>query len=230
MIARNPAFDERPYTVRGVRFALEGEGARAGSAGVYLVFSGCNLQCSIPAEGFNCLVDFQHGEKRSVEEILELVRHADRSPKGCGWVVATGGEPTIQFDQRLRDALRGAGYRVAIETNGTRAFKASVDYVVVSPKPRHPCILQHANECRVVLRAGQNPDEAQLAMASRSSILFVSPAARAPDAARIREWNSEPKRYADVVDEDAVAWCLDFVSQNPRFRFSFQSDKVHGAR
>jgi 7-carboxy-7-deazaguanine synthase len=109
---------------------LQGEGAHAGSACVFLRFAVCNLACSW------CDTDFAaEGARRLdaaaiVDTLLALDVHGSRL------VIVTGGEPTLQWDAALGAALRAAGFRVHMESNGTRAPAAPVDWLTVSPKPQ----------------------------------------------------------------------------------------------
>ena len=115
---------------------LQGEGAHAGRACVFLRFAACNLACTW------CDTDFDpHGASRLaandiVARLLELDRNASRL------VIVTGGEPTLQYDRELADALHAAGFAVHMESNGTRVVAGAVDWLTVSPKPQfHPASL-----------------------------------------------------------------------------------------
>ena len=105
---------------------LQGEGAHAGRPCVFLRFAACNLSCpwcdtDFAAEG---AVKLTAGE--IVAKLVELDLH------GARMVVVTGGEPTLQWDQELADALRAAGFRTHMETNGTHVPAAPVDWLTVS--------------------------------------------------------------------------------------------------
>jgi 7-carboxy-7-deazaguanine synthase len=109
---------------------LQGEGAHAGRPCVFLRFAACNLACTwcdtdFTAEGADRLETAQ-----IVARLIELDVHDSRM------VVVTGGEPTLQWDAALADALRAAGFRVHMESNGTRGPAAPVDWLTVSPKPQ----------------------------------------------------------------------------------------------
>lgn len=123
---------------------LQGEGAHAGRPCVFLRFAACNLSCTW------CDTDFapEGAVRMTADEIvarlLELDRHRARM------VVVTGGEPTLQWDAPLADALHGAGFRIHMESNGTRPLGAPVDWLTVSPKPQfHPGSITLANELPV---------------------------------------------------------------------------------
>jgi len=109
---------------------LQGEGAHAGRACVFLRFAACNLACTW------CDTDFAaEGARRLdidaiVAELRALDRHASRM------VVVTGGEPTLQWDAPLATAIAAAGFRAHMESNGTHALAAPVDWLTISPKPQ----------------------------------------------------------------------------------------------
>ncbi|HTJ40522.1 MAG TPA: 7-carboxy-7-deazaguanine synthase QueE [Kofleriaceae bacterium] len=139
---------------------IQGEGAHAGRACVFLRFAVCNLACTW------CDTDFrpEGARKLSAEQIVaELV---DRDVHRSRLVIVTGGEPTLQWDAPLASALRDAGFRVHMESNGTRAPAAPVDWLTVSPKPqfhdgRFHLATVPASECKVVV--DDSVDEAVLA-------------------------------------------------------------------
>jgi 7-carboxy-7-deazaguanine synthase len=109
---------------------LQGEGAHAGTPCVFLRFAVCNLSCTW------CDTDFAAEGARRLDAatIVETLRALD--VHGSRLVVVTGGEPTLQWDDELAEALRAAGFRVHMESNGTRMPAAPVDWLTVSPKPR----------------------------------------------------------------------------------------------
>jgi len=125
------------YGIREVFATLQGEGAQAGSPAVFLRFAGCNLGYDVCPW---CDTDWVKAHYlEDVEGTLALVAAA--AGEGFGGekpgllLVATGGEPSLQLDQPLSDALRARGYRVSMESNGARPVDRSlVDWLTVSPK------------------------------------------------------------------------------------------------
>lgn len=109
---------------------LQGEGAHAGRPCVFLRFAVCNLACSW------CDTDFAAAGARRLDaaaiarELVARDRHRSRL------VIVTGGEPALQWDHELALAVRGAGFTVHMESNGTRPLAAPVDWLTVSPKPQ----------------------------------------------------------------------------------------------
>ena len=125
------------YGIREVFPTLQGEGAQAGSPAVFLRFAGCNLGYDVCPWCDTDWVKAHHVE--DVEGTLALVGRAAAE----GFVgerpglllVATGGEPSLQLDRPLSDALRARGYRISMESNGARPVDRSlVDWLTISPK------------------------------------------------------------------------------------------------
>jgi 7-carboxy-7-deazaguanine synthase len=109
---------------------LQGEGAHAGSACVFLRFAACNLACTW------CDTDFaaQGAQKLSAQQIVERLQQLDSGHSNL--VIVTGGEPSLQWDRPLADAIANAGFRTHMESNGTHPLAAPVDWLTVSPKPQ----------------------------------------------------------------------------------------------
>ena len=112
------------YRVNEIFYSLQGEGRHTGRAAVFIRFSGCNLHCPF------CDTDFHHFTEMSLNELMSAIRQWNK----CGFAVLTGGEPSLQVDDALIDALHDEGYYVAMETNGTHVVPTTIDWVTVSPK------------------------------------------------------------------------------------------------
>ena len=202
---------ERRYLVKEMFGpTLQGEGAHAGRAVVFLRFAACNLACP------GCDTDFspEGAARMTAEEIVDKLRELDTSKTDR--VVVTGGEPTMQWDAPLAAAVRGAGFRVHMESNGTRAPQGPVDWLTISPKPQHhPASVSlvenlPADEIKVVI--DDTVDEAVLdnyAARWRCEHYFVQP------------WMDD--RY-----EHNLARTLQLIQKRPRWRLSVQLHKVVG--
>lgn len=168
----------KTYKINEIFYSVQGEGVRSGTANVFVRFSNCNLKCSDSDDngpdnnvGFNCDTEFESGVRMTAAEIVQAVK--DCSPF-CKWIVLTGGEPALQLDEDLCDALHyGPGYSLAIETNGTielpRAHQYrglsmtapilemyAIDWICVSPKSAEHTLRQlQAHEVKYVRNAGQ---------------------------------------------------------------------------
>ncbi|MBR3287037.1 MAG: radical SAM protein [Bacteroidales bacterium] len=131
----------RRYRINEIFFSLQGEGFHAGKPAVFVRFSGCNLACPF------CDTDFSVSREMTAEEIAQEVA-------GCGEpriIVLTGGEPALQVDESLLEALKKrVPVPIHIETNGTRLLPAGIDWVTCSPKQGSEVVLKQADEVKVV--------------------------------------------------------------------------------
>ena len=200
---------ERRYLVKEMFGpTLQGEGAHAGRAVVFLRFAACNLDCP------GCDTDFspEGAQRYAPEEIVARLKELDvgRTYR----LIVTGGEPTLQWDAPLAAAVRGAGFRVHMESNGTRVPAGPVDWLTISPKPQHhPASIAladnlHADEVKVVI--DDTVDEAVLdryAARWRCEHYFVQP------------WMDD--RY-----ERNLARTLALIHARPRWRLSLQIHKI----
>jgi 7-carboxy-7-deazaguanine synthase len=136
------------YTVKEIRYTLQGEGANVGRPAVLLRFSGCNLWSGREEDRETAICSFCDtdivgtdgpggGKYRTAEDLVSVVavmwpaRDAKQTRK---FVVCTGGEPSLQLDSALVDTFHRTGFEVAIETNGTVVSPPGVDWICVSPK------------------------------------------------------------------------------------------------
>lgn len=127
----------RTYGIREVFATLQGEGAQAGTPAVFLRFAGCNLGYDVCPWCDTDWVKARH--VLDLEGTLDLVRSTAEAGFGGErpglLLVATGGEPSLQLDRPLSEALRARGYRISMESNGSRPVDRSlVDWLTVSPK------------------------------------------------------------------------------------------------
>lgn len=192
----------KTYTVNEIFYSIQGEGMRAGTANVFIRFSGCNQTCTVESHGFDCDTEFVSGRKMTATEILEEAR---RIAPACEWVVLTGGEPGLQIDQELIDVLH-QHFLLAIETNGSIQLPDGIDWITVSPKVAEHAIRQMtASEVKYVRGYGQGLPKPAL----RASYYYLSPAFAGMD-----------------IDPEALAWCVQLVKENPRWQLSVQQHKA----
>ena len=163
------------YTVKEIFYTLQGEGMNAGTPAVFLRFAGCNLWSGREEDRATavckfCDTDFVGadgaggGKFENASSLADAV--AARWPGDVStnrFVVCTGGEPLLQLDTPLVDALHARGFRVAIETNGTLAPPAGVDWICMSPKAGTPLALTHGDELKLVYpQSGLAPEDVQV--------------------------------------------------------------------
>lgn len=208
------------YSVKEIYYTLQGEGAQAGRAAVFLRFAGCNLwtgreQDRATASCTFCDTDFvgtdgPGGGKFVTADALAIAVSA-RWPadfqRGKRLVICTGGEPLLQLDAPLIEALHAAGFEVAVETNGTQIAPAGLDWICVSPKAQAPLQLTAGDELKLVFPQATALPEQFESLAFQH--FFLQPM-DGPDAARNTKL--------------AVQYCLD----HPQWRLSVQTHKVAG--
>lgn len=151
------------FTVKEIYYTLQGEGANRGRPAVFLRFSGCNLWSGREADRPKaicrfCDTDFVGADREgggvygTADELVNVVESQwPASMNGTRrFVVCTGGEPMLQLDSVVVDALHRRGFEVAIETNGTRPVPCGIDWICVSPKAHSECVLHTGHELKLV--------------------------------------------------------------------------------
>jgi 7-carboxy-7-deazaguanine synthase len=153
------------YTVKELFPTLQGEGAHAGRAAVFCRFAGCNLWSGREEDRASAICQFCDtdfvgsdgiggGKFNTAQDLASAIEGAWKSTSAGPqqrYVVFTGGEPLLQLDEGLIDALHQKGFEVAIETNGTIKVPKGVDWVCVSPKAGSDLIVLQANELKLVV-------------------------------------------------------------------------------
>jgi len=133
------------YHVKEIFYTLQGEGANAGTPAVFCRFSGCNLwsgreQDRAKATCQFCDTDFVGtdgdggGRFATAPDLARAIETACTADRGPRLVVLTGGEPMLQVDAALIEALHAQGFSIALETNGTLPVPDTIDWICVSPK------------------------------------------------------------------------------------------------
>lgn len=148
-VTKNKPAMERTYRINEIFYSLQGEGVHTGRPAVFVRFSGCNLQCPF------CDTDFSRFTAMTADNIVAAV--AECCHDSNAMIVLTGGEPSLQVDEPLLDALHRLGMTIAIETNGTHPLPVGIDWVTCSPKEGSRVVLDSADEVKVVL-TGNDPE------------------------------------------------------------------------
>lgn len=148
------------YAVKELFYTLQGEGAQTGRPAVFLRFAGCNLWSGLERDRASAVCDFcdtdfvgvdgPGGGKFTDAEALAKAVAAAWPGGPNAYVVCTGGEPLLQLDAPLIDALHAAGFEIAVETNGTIAAPQGIDWICVSPKADAPVVQQTGSELKLV--------------------------------------------------------------------------------
>jgi len=192
----------KKYRINEIFYSVQGEGVRAGCPSFFVRFSKCNLLCTVETHGFDCDTEFESGHDMSVEEIVAEL--AGLSPD-CRWIVLTGGEPALQVDEALIEALHAAGYQLAIETNGTVALPVGLDWITVSPKVPEEALRQRtADEVKYVRAVGQGIPRTVV---------------------EARHYLISPAFDGDRLERETLDWSLDLVRDHPNWCLSVQQHK-----
>ncbi len=161
----------RVYSVKETYLTVQGEGAQTGRPAVFLRFAGCNLWTGREQDRASAVCTFcdtqfvgtdgDGGGKFTTPQ--SLANHVKSFwPKGGGgqpWVVCTGGEPLLQLDTHLIDALHEAGFKIAVESNGTVLAPQGIDWLTVSPKANAKLIQISGDELKLVYPQDENSPE-----------------------------------------------------------------------
>jgi len=205
------------YKINEIFYSIQGEGVNAGRPAIFIRFAGCNFQCTVENQGFDCDTKHESMEELTVENIARRAwgEFSGTSTKP-DWpdgllLVITGGEPMMQVTEEFLAFFRSQGFDIAMETNGSIAIPLCwdhyFDHVCVSPKRGLSVKQTWAHELKFVLRDGQMPWD----VACDAPNLLISPA-----FALGRESSQN------------ILWCVELVKSDSNFRLSVQIHKLIG--
>ena len=206
------------YAVKELFKTLQGEGAQAGRAAVFCRFTGCNLWSGLEHDRATaicrfCDTDFVGmngdggGRFAQATDLAAAIKAAWGPGRIHRYVVFTGGEPLLQLDAPLIEAVHAAGFEIAIETNGTLAAPPGIDWICVSPKAGASFVPRSGHELKLVYPQPLAPPEDFADLDFRH--FFLQPM-------------DGPERALNT--ERAVAYCL----AHPPWRTSLQTHKMMG--
>ena len=210
------------YAVKECFLTLQGEGVQSGSRAVFLRFAGCNLwsgreQDRAEAQCTFCDTDFDGtdgeggGKFRDEEALADHVASTWATGADNRLVVITGGEPMLQLDDALVEALHARGFRVAVETNGTLPAVEGLDWICVSPKAGTDVVQRTGDELKLVWPQ-EGIDPAELESWGFDHFLVQPMDCPMDSSARDR----------------AVQAAIRLAMERPKWRLSLQAHKVVG--
>ena len=208
------------YAVKEIFLTLQGEGAQAGRASVFCRFAGCNLwngreQDRAIATCQFCDTDFVGtdgtlgGRYATAGDLSDTIAAQWAGKRDNRYVVLTGGEPLLQVDRGLIDALHARGFAVAVETNGTIAPPDGLDWVCVSPKAGAELAVHRGHELKLIY------PQADAAPENFADLAF-------------ERFSLQPMDGPDVIENTARA--IDYCLRHPQWRLSVQTHKTIGIR
>jgi 7-carboxy-7-deazaguanine synthase len=208
------------YAVKEIFLTLQGEGAHAGRASVFCRFAGCNLWSGREADRAGatckfCDTDFVGtdgtlgGRYASAAELARTIAAQWTASTDNRYVVLTGGEPLLQVDAALVDALHASGFEIGVETNGTIAPPAGLDWICVSPKGGSDLVVRRGHELKLVYPQPLAAPEAFAGLA-------------------FERFSLQPMDGPEVAENTARA--IDYCLNHPQWRLSVQTHKSLGIR
>ena len=207
------------YRIKEIFFTQQGEGKNTGKDFIFVRFSGCNLWSGKEKNRASavcsfCDTDFYgtdgiNGGKYLVKELIEKIKSLWISTDNQIRVVLTGGEPLLQVDKPLIDALKNEDIYIAVETNGTLEAPDGIDWICMSPKANTEIKLKKGSEVKVVYpQKNLNPDDFNVLDFKN---FYIQP--------------MDSQSYEDNVSQ-AVKYCM----RNPNWKLSLQTHKILGIR
>ncbi|CAH0349903.1 MAG: 7-carboxy-7-deazaguanine synthase [Sphingobium sp.] len=208
------------YAVKEMFLTLQGEGMQAGRRAVFLRFAGCNLWSGREVDRASaicrfCDTDFVGtdgaggGKFADADAIVAAVSGFWGPGEAGRYIVLTGGEPMLQVDDSLVDALHVAGFEIAIETNGTLPVHPGIDWVCVSPKAGSEVVQTSGNELKLIWPQAGSDYETM-------------------EGWTFDHWLIQPLDDPDAVRNVEAA--IAFVMERPQWRLSLQTHKALGLR
>ena len=206
------------YSVKEIFLTLQGEGAQAGRRAVFCRFSGCNLWTGREADRARaicrfCDTDFVGTDGIGGGKFVDAAALVGAIVACWGdgtnhrYVVLTGGEPMLQVDDPLIDALHTAGFMIAIESNGTIPVPRSIDWICISPKAGSTLVQASGDELKLV---------------------WPQPGSDVDTLAALDFTHHLLQPLDDPARADNVAACIALVQKDPRWRLSLQTHKLLG--
>jgi 7-carboxy-7-deazaguanine synthase len=184
-------------------YSIQGEGARAGTANIFIRLQGCKAKDACYASGIKCDTEFESGESWSIDDLAKFIEKYN-----CKSIIWTGGEPAQQLTDEHIHYFKSNGYYQCIETSGLLPIPSGLDYVVVSPKVAEHVVKKNfnkVNELRYVRHAGQS---------------LPQPAIEAD------YYCLSPHSDGFTINKENLAHCIYLIKQDNKWRLSVQQHKL----
>lgn len=188
--------------INEIFYSLQGEGHNTGRAAIFIRFAGCNLRCPF------CDTEFSEYREMSDADIIAVI-----GSWPARFIVLTGGEPTLQVDDSFVALLHTHGYEVAMETNGTRPVPNGIDWMTVSPKEAFTgktgrVTVDRCNELKCIFDGTHEPTDHGI----EAEYYYLQPCD-----------TGDNERNSRITQA-----CVEYISQNPKWRLSLQTHKLTG--
>lgn len=204
------------YSVKEVFYTLQGEGLRAGRPAVFCRFAGCNLWTGREEDRLSAICQFCDtdfvgtdgtlgGKFSTAQELADLIMQQWPIGKNNRYVVLTGGEPLLQVNKDLIDALHKNEFEIAVETNGTILAPPGIDWICVSPKSGAEWIQRTGNELKLVYpQIGLQPQD----------VLTIG----------FEHYLLQP--MDNILQKQNTIKAIEFCQSNPEWKLSVQTHKI----
>jgi len=210
------------YAVKEIFLTLQGEGVHAGRRAVFVRFAGCNLWSGLERDRATAICQFCDtdfvgldgeggGRFKTASDLATAAAETWGDERESRFVVLTGGEPMLQVDEALIDALHAEGFFIAIESNGTLVVPRTIDWICISPKAQSETVQRSGDELKLVWP--QDGSDWQQMQGWSFANLLLQPKDAIADAAA-----------SQAHLEQAIA----FVQAHPKWRLSLQNHKILG--
>ena len=208
------------YAVKEIFLTLQGEGAQAGRRAVFCRFAGCNLWSGLEKDRVSAVCNFcdtdfvgmdgENGGRYTADALAAKCAEIWGAGDTDRFIVLTGGEPMLQVDDAVVDALHAAGFTIAMESNGTLAAHAHIDWVCVSPKGASTVVQTSGDELKLVWPQSE-----------------IDPTAM--EAWDFTHFLLQPMDQGSIEANAAtLAAAMAFVMERPKWRLSLQQHKILG--
>tara|TARA_Y100001970_G_C14032520_1_gene749382 strand:+ start:317 stop:925 length:609 start_codon:yes stop_codon:yes gene_type:complete len=194
--------------VNEIFHSLQGEGARAGEASIFIRLQGCSVEKACSKSGIICDTDFKTGTEWDIKDIKKHINKFN-----CNWIVWTGGEPLDQLNGDIIDFFKP--YKQAIETSGIHTPPKNIDWIVLSPKLDEKIILRkfiirekdsmHCDELRWVRKKNQKIPQTKI---------------------KAKKYYISPHSHKEKIDYENLKWCIKLCLDNPKWNLSMQQHKI----
>lgn len=235
----------KTYRINEVFYSLQGEGVRAGTANVFVRFSGCNLACDVEQGprspgGFACDTEFASGVDMTLEDLYLAITAAQNvtTPERahnswCHWLILTGGEPALQVDEALLDYFHKRGYKLAIETNGSVALPTyALDHNTIGSGGEAELELALNNQLLDWVTVSPKVAEHAVKQLWAHEVKYIRGAGQGipKPACQAEHYVLSPAFSGNQIDPRALETCIKLCLENPQWRLSVQQHKAWGLR
>lgn len=215
------------YSVKEIFLSIQGEGAHTGRPSVFLRFAGCNLWsgrekdrasavCKFCDTEFVGMDGLGGGQFKTAEALaLDVMSYWPSNDRGGEpWVICTGGEPLLQLDTDLIEALHKAGFKIGVESNGTLKAPKGIDWLCISPKADAELVQKSGDELKLVYPQPENkPEDFEYL---DFNVFSLQP----------RDDSYLENNKSDAHKRATFEYCI----ANPKWRLSLQTHKYLGVR